>query len=229
MRPSWIAPPACLVIVVLVVAGSGMGSRPLNAPASPSPAASDVALASATPEATPDPTSSAMATASPTAAPTLVQPGTADVAMAIAAQSSWIRYASTRYKFSIKHPTDWIVSQIQHPGWDSFLDRDGSNLVVTWRAIPKGTNPATITDEVWKVMHDNGYTVVGSKPGKITGRVAQILTVDGTASAGQQRHGTVGILVTPTGRYRIELWTRPGTDAENAALFNAFIGTFAIS
>jgi hypothetical protein len=149
--------------------------------------------------------------------------------MAIASVPSWVAYTSTTYKFSIKHPTDWTPPVTPIPGWGSFFDRDGSNLVVTWRAITKGTTLTTITNEVWKAMNDSGYTVVGKQTGSIAGRPAQILMVDGKATTGQPRHGTVGILVTATGRYRIELWTRPGADAEDVTLFNAFAGTLSIS
>jgi hypothetical protein len=148
--------------------------------------------------------------------------------MAIASQTSWIRYQSKTYKFSIKHPTDWTAPVTPIPGWDSFFDRDGSNLVVTWRAVTKGTTLATVTDEVWKTMNSSGYTVVSKEAGTIVGQPAQVLTVDGNATTGQKRHGTVGILVTATGRYRIELWTRPGADAEDITLFNMFVLTFAI-
>ena len=149
--------------------------------------------------------------------------------MAIASVSSWVRYVSRTYKFSIKHPTDWTAPTTPIPGWDSFFDRDGSNLVVTWRAVTKGTTLTTVTNEVWKAMNDSGNTVVGKQTGSIAGQPAQILMVDGKATTGQPRHGTVGLLVTATGRYRIELWTRPGADAEDVTLFNAFVGTFAIS
>jgi hypothetical protein len=60
----------------------------------------------------------------------------------------------------------------------------------------------------------------------IDGLPAQILVVNGVA-AGQQRHGVVGIAANATGRYRIELWSRPGSEANDLTLFNAFAQTFS--
>ena len=77
-------------------------------------------------------------------------------------------------------------------------------------------------------MHDLGYTVVDTKPATVSGRQARILTVDGPASAVKPRHGLVALVVTTTGRYRIELWTSPGGDAAAAILFDEFLGTFTI-
>jgi hypothetical protein len=146
--------------------------------------------------------------------------------MAIASQSSWIGYTSKTYKFTIKHPTDWVVSETRNADWAMIFDRENSYLAVTWRTIPRGTTLSAVTQEVWKKMTDTGYSVVSSTASMIDGLPAQILVVNGVA-AGQQRHGVVGIAANATGRYRIELWSRPGSEANDLTLFNAFAQTFS--
>ena len=142
--------------------------------------------------------------------------------MAIASRGSWLSYKSMTYGFTVKHPVDWPAAESPSGGWAvAFSDRDGSKFQISWRALAKGTKLSTITDEVWKTMHDSGYTVVDSKPGWISRQPAQILTVDGP-----QRHGVVGLVVSATVRYRVELWTRPGADDMDAELFSNFIATF---
>jgi hypothetical protein len=56
---------------------------------------------------------------------------------------------------------------------------------------------------------------------------ARILTADGSDAAGHLRHGIIGIAATATGRYRVELWSRPGTEDADMTLFNTFIFAFA--
>jgi hypothetical protein len=147
--------------------------------------------------------------------------------MALATRSSWVPYASTKFKFSISHPASWVVSEAQSPGWAVISSRSNSDLEVTWRAVPAGTTLTTVTDELWKTMTNNGYTVVDSAPGAVAGLQARLLTVNGPAT-GKQRHGNVALIVTGTGRYRIELWTTPGGDAGATALFSALLATFVI-
>lgn len=106
----------------------------------------------------------------------------------------------------------------------AFTAAGGSKFQVSWRAISKGTTLSTVTDEVWKTMHDSGYTVVNSVARTIAGKLGQVLTVDGP-----QRHGVVGLVLTPTARYRVELWTNPGAGEIEATLFSAFISTLTIS
>jgi hypothetical protein len=148
--------------------------------------------------------------------------------MAIATRDSWVTYTSQTYRFSIEHPTAWTVSEAQVPGWTLISSRDGSTLELTWRTVPAGTTLDVVTAELWKTMTNTGYTVVDSVPGTVAGRQARLLTVDGN-SGGKQRHGNIALIVTSTGRYRIELWTAPGGDAGSAKLFNLLMGTIVFS
>jgi hypothetical protein len=148
--------------------------------------------------------------------------------MAIATKSSWIVYNSTTYKFSVSHPADWTVSETQVPGWAIIKSPDSTPLQITWRAVPSGTTLDTVTAELWKTMHDTGYTVVQSQPSTVAGRQASLLTVDGPATSAKPRHGVIALVVTTSGRYRIELWTGPGGDAAAAILFDDFLSTFTI-
>lgn len=207
---------ACLATVGL---GSGLalGWRPLEART-----ASAVPLSSSSRSVAATASAGSEASASPAPSPAV------DIASAIASQSSWILYRSTAYRFSILHPPDWGVSETQTPGWAIISGWDSSNLSVTWRTIPSGTTLSQVTDEVWKAMHDAGFTVDDSEPGMIAGLPARILTLNGTTAAGHPRHGIIGIVVTATGRYRLELWTRPGSEAADVTLYDAFLWTFRI-
>lgn len=198
-----------------------MVARPL-ATLKPSPLAVATASTSASPSVV------VVATPSPTSTATMAPPSSAAVAMAIASRSSWITFKSATFKFIVAHPADWTVSETQVPGWAIISSRDSTPLQITWRAITSGTTLDTVSAELWKTMHDLGYTVVDTKPATVSGRQASILTVDGPASAAKPRHGLVALVVTTTGRYRIELWTSPGGDAAAAILFNEFLGTFTI-
>jgi uncharacterized membrane protein YeaQ/YmgE (transglycosylase-associated protein family) len=122
-----------------------------------------------------------------------------------------------------------MASEAQTQGWTIFSGWDDSNFSVTWRPIPQGTGLGEITDEVWKTMHDSGFTVVTNEPGTIAGLPARILTADGSTSTGHLRHGIIGIVATATGRYRVELWSRPGTESEDITLYNTFLFAFSMT
>ena len=78
-------------------------------------------------------------------------------------------------------------------------------------------------------MHENGFTVIANDPGAIAGLPARILTVDCTTSLCHPRHGVICIVVTATGRYRVELLSRPGSEINDVKLFNAFLWTFEMA
>jgi hypothetical protein len=126
------------------------------------------------------------------------------------------------------HPRDWVVSETRSANWATVFDRENTYLALTWRSIPAGTTLTAVTQEVRKTMTDTGYTVASSTAGTIGAIPAQIMIVDGSA-AGQKRHGVVGVAVNKTGRYRIELWTNPGSAADDLTLFNDFVLTFAVA
>jgi hypothetical protein len=195
-----------------------MGPRVALLPA-PTAANRVESLASARPAATTSPSPEAAAT----------EPPAGDIAAALQSRPTWVGYSSSTYHFTIKYPTGWYPSENQIQGWAVISGWDDSNVSVTWRSIPKGTTLSDITDEVWKAMHDNNFTVTASDPGVIVGLPARIMTVDGVSSLGHARHGIIGILVTATGRYRVELWTRPGSELNDVKLFNTFLSTFAIA
>lgn len=168
-----------------------------------------------------------MASTGPSPSP--AQPISADIEPALASESTWVLYRSATYRFIIEHPIDWPVSETGTPGWAIFSGWDGSNVSVTWRAIPLGTSLDAVTDEVRTAMYDGGFVVGGGDTGLIAGLPARILVLEGKSSSGEARHGIVGIVVTATGRYRVELWSRPGTDAADAKLYDALIATFEIT
>lgn len=217
----------CCVAIVVIGGTLALGWRPLGA----SPAASVTRPASADSTKTSLPggvaRASSTARAAPSASAVAPRPSpAADVAPAIASQSSWVLYKSKTYHFSILHPPDWAVSETVAPGWAVISGWDDSNVSITWRTIPRGTTLAQVTDEVWKAMHDAGFTVDASVPGIIAGLPAQMLTLNGMTVTGHARHGIIGIVTTATARYRLELWTRPGSEADDATLYNAFLWTF---
>jgi hypothetical protein len=216
----WVTLAAGLAVLVAVIGSSGLGSS-LASTASATPASPTPAQAVRSPLAVgPAPS------AAPSEAPPTVEPPAGDIATALASRDSWASYSSINYRFRIKYPTDWHPSEDQIQGWTVISGWDDSNVSVTWRPIPTGTTLSDITDEVWKAMHENGFTVIANDPGAIAGLPARILTVDGTTSLGHPRHGVIGIVVTATGRYRVELWSRPGSEVNDVKLFNAFLWTF---
>jgi hypothetical protein len=207
----------CLVLVVAIGGASALAPSLLS-----KPAPSAVAVASATPLATPKPTPTPLT--SPTATPS--KPASADVALALASKASWVAYASTTLRFSIAHPASWVTSETVAPGWAVISSGSNSDLEITWRSVPAKTTLSQILDEYWKTMHDSGYTVVGNTTGAVGKFPAKLLTVDGPAA--KPRHGNVALIVTTTGRYRIELWTVPGSDASAATLFSELLATFQV-
>jgi len=148
--------------------------------------------------------------------------------MAIASRSSWVVYKSTAYKFSVAHPADWTVSETQVPGWAIISSRDSTPLQITWRSVTAGTTLETVTDELWKTMDDTGYVVLDEATATVAGHQANVLSVEGPANATRQRYGLIALVVTSTGRYRIELWTSPGGDAATQILFDDFLASFTI-
>jgi hypothetical protein len=213
---------AGLAFVLVICASSGMGPR-VSGKAAPtiSRSAENLAALKATPTASPNP--------SPSPAAPATEPPAGDIATALQSRPTWLTYSSVTYHFRINYPRGWYPSENQIQGWAVISGWDDSNVSVTWRAIPRGTTLGDVTDEVWKAMHDNGFTVVASQPGVILGLPARILDVDGTTSLGHARHGIVGIVVTLTGRYRVELWTRPGSEQDDVTLFNSFLWTFTVA
>jgi hypothetical protein len=223
-RPRYLALAAVLILFALVGGGSGMASQslrasdspPLAAMASPSPARTLQPVATANARPTPRPSPSA----TPARAPA------ADIRVAIESRLSWVPYASSTFRFAAEIPPDWAVSETQTPGWAVIWGWDGSNIAVTWRPTPPGTTLGVVTDEVWKSFHDSGFVLPTNEPGTIAGLPARILTADGPDAAGHLRHGIIGIVATDTGRYRVELWSRPGTEDDDWTLFNTFIFAF---
>jgi len=206
---------ACLLLVVVIGGGSALEPSLLSNP-TPSVVAVATQLATPTPPPTPVP--------SPTATPN--EPASADVAMALASKASWVVYTSKTYKFSIARPASWVPSETIAPGWAVISSGSNSDLEITWRAVPAKTTLDQILDEYWKAMNDNGYTVVGNTTSTIGQFQARLLTVEGPA--GKLRHGNVALIVTTTGRYRIELWTVPGGDAAAATLFSELLATLQV-
>lgn len=224
--PRRVALASGLALLVVIGGGSGMGPHPLGASTSSS------ARASTRPLATVEGLSLASSTPvsrTPSASPTLAHPPPDDIGAAMDTLASWVTYKSATYRFTIKYPADWQASETQTPGWAVFSGWDESNVSVTWRTVAQGTTLGEITDEVWKVMHDNGFTVDADDPGTIAGLPARILIANGTTSTGHARHGIIGIVVTATGRYRVELWSRPGSETGDMALYNILVSTFALA
>lgn len=218
-RPRWIALAVGIAAVVLLGVGSRIGSPAMDV----QPTESGIARVSARPSATASPAASLTATPSPTPSTSAShgQSAAADIAMAIASRTSWVSYTSKTYKFTVKHPVDWTPSETMYPGWATFFDAQKSCVAVTWHAVTKGTKLTTVTDELWKTMHDTGYTVVSKAPGTIEGLPATILVVNGTPY-GQPRHGVVGVFIVGAGRYRIELWSGQASYEDDLTLFNTF-------
>jgi hypothetical protein len=242
VRRSWVAP-AALVVVTVIVGGDAafghadlvappFGSRSSTASAGPYAAALESAVAIAQPSATTVPSLRASAGPSATApasldpATTPDRPPAGDIATALASQSAWVSDTSTAYRFTVQHPSDWEFSETSPNGWAYFRGWDDSNLSVTWRSTATGATLKQITGEVWQALEESGYTVQSSHPSTISGLPARLIVANGRSPLGHQRHGIVGILVTGGGRYRVELWTNPGTEADDLALYRAFISTF---
>ena len=211
--------------VLLVVVGGSfeITGRPTHG--TPSASSVPTARSSATSLAKPVSAASAV-TSSPSASPTPALSPAADIGTALSSPWSWVSYTSRTYRFTIKHPIDWTASETQTQGWAIFSGWDDSNLSVTWRPISRATSLNDITAEVSKTMLDAGYTIGASETGTIAGQAAQILTLDGTSSPGHPRHGIIGIVATASGRYRVELWSRPGSDGNDRTLFDTFASTF---
>ncbi|HEX7491263.1 MAG TPA: hypothetical protein VF337_06135 [Candidatus Limnocylindrales bacterium] len=214
---------AGLSALVVVCASSGMGPRVSGktAPTTPNRVEDVAAMPTLAPSPSPGPSST------PEVAAT--EPPAGDIATALESRPTWLTYASSTYHFRINYPKGWYASENQIQGWAVISGWDDSNVSITWRTIPTGTTLSNISDEVWKAMHDNNFTVIDSDPGVIFGLPARIMTVDGVSSLGHARHGIVGIVVTATGRYRVELWTRPGSEQNDVTLFNSLLWTFAIA
>lgn len=232
-KSRWLVRPAALLAVFVtlaaVVAGSGLSPRALGTAAGPtsSPSASHTAAPSSSPSASAS--SLRVAVTSPTPWPSATEGPAADIPAALATRTTWATYSSATYHFRIKYPTTWYASEDRQPGWATILGSDGSNINVTWRAISGGTTLSDITAEVWSVWHSDGFAIEAIDPGVIAGLPARILTMDGMSPTGHPRHGIIGVFVTTTGRYRVELWSRPGSDMDDAALFNALVWTFQMA
>jgi hypothetical protein len=240
LRP-WSVVGAVLVAVTVLmggvsVRGSGDAATPSANPAVARASASTPTArisASSSPTATvsawPSPGASATSSAarSPAPSPIRDRAPAEDIANALATESSWVAYISTTYRFSIWHPTDWLASEASEPGWATFRGPDDSNVSVTWRTVAAGSTLGGITNEVWQALEANGYAVGASHPSTIAGLPGRVLTANGISPLGHARHGLVGVLVTAGGRYRVELWSNPGTEADDLTLFRDFISTFA--
>ena len=223
-RPRYAALGAVLILFALVGGGSGMASQPLR----PSGSASLAAMASPSSGRTPQPlpTASSKPTPGPSPSSTPARAPAADIGAAIASRLSWVPYTSSTFRFTCEIPEVWTASETQTQGWAIFWGWDGSDIAITWRATPPGTTLNQITDEVWKSFHDSGFVLPTSEEGTIAGMPARILTANGSDAAGHPRHGVIGVAATATGRYRVELWSRPGTEDADMTLFNTFIFAF---
>lgn len=231
-RPRLVALAAGLVLLVVVGGSSGVNARLPIASPSPSHRASPSPVLPATwvaekPNSTTVAEKANLGTISvASSSPSPAQPTSADIEPALASRASWVGYTSRTYRFVIEHPADWPASETETPGWAIFTGWDESDIAITWRAIPLETSLQAVTDEVRTAMYDSGFAVEDGASGLIAGLPARILVLDGKSPSGEERHGIVGVVVTATGRYRVELWSRPGTDAADMKLFDALTATF---
>ena len=204
-----------LAVSVSGIAGCSAGQTTSSAVAvaavtpSPSAAATSTPAASATasPTATPEPT----ATPAPTPKPTPVP---------------WAVYKSKRFKYSIKHPPEWIVTPGASDRADQiddfsahyvFLERD---TVSTWVDI-KGTVDA---QKAFYKSHYKAKLVSDKKVsvGRLSGR---LLTFNGTEDGRKFR---IQHLIIARGKvgYFVTMWSDPGNEKADAKLFLRMYNSF---
>ena len=209
------------IVGLLAVSVSGITGCSAGQTTTTSSAAAVAATPSPSPAATPSPTAaptpSPTATAEPTATPAPTPKPT---------PVPWAVYKSARFKYSIKHPPDWIVT----PGSSSradqiddfashyvFLERD---TVSTWVDI-KGT---VDQEKAYYKSHYKAKLVSDKKVsvGSLSGR---LLTFNGSEDGRKFR---IQHLIIARGKvgYFVTMFSDPGNEKADAKLFLRMYNSF---
>jgi hypothetical protein len=188
---------------------AGEPSASTVAEASPIAAASESAVASpsASAAATPEPT----ATPSPTPAPTPVP---------------WKKFTSTRYKYSVKYPPDWVVTKGSAKLADQ-IDDYSTHFVFLSRDTVSGIASINLT-----ATHDKAYMkshykakLLTDKRLTVNGWPGRLMTFAGS-DGGRKLYIQHLILAKGKVGYIVEMFSDRGTESKDKALFKKIYKTF---
>lgn len=188
---------------------------------------SDEAVAAITPSPSPSPTATATPTAAVTASPTATpEPTATPVPTPKPTPIPWAVYKSKRFKYSIKHPPDWIVT----PGSSSradqiddfsshyvFLERDTVSTWVDLKATIDHQKAFYKSHFKAKLISDKKVSV-----GSLSGR---LLTFNGSEDGRKYR---IQHLIIARGKvgYFVTMFSDPGAEKADAKLFLRMYNSF---
>jgi hypothetical protein len=201
--------PWAIGMVVLASACTG-NQAPASAAAVASPASS---VAVASPSSTPSPTPSPSPTASPTPTP-------------VPTPVPWKTYKSTRFKYRMSYPPDWVVTPGTSKRADQY-DDFGSHFVYVSRDTVSTTVDltGTIADEKALLKSHYKAKLLSDKKIALGSYSGRLLTFSGV-SEGRKLYLQVIIVKRGAAGYFIEMFSDIGNQPEDRKLFYRMYKTF---
>ncbi len=223
--PSRLRTIALLSAAMLIVGACG-ASTTSSAPAASQavvPSAATVAGASASAEASAEATTEA--SSEPSAAATPEPTPVADPTPA-PTPVPWKTFVSTRYKYSVKYPSSWVVTKGSAKLADQ-IDDYTSHFVFLSRDTVSGVASISLT-----VTHDTAYykshykaKLASSQKVTVNGWPGRLLTFNGSDS-GRKLYIQHLILAKGKVGYIVEMFSDQGAAAADKALFKKIYKTF---
>jgi hypothetical protein len=199
-------------IGVAVLAGACTGNQaPASAAVSASPASSVAAAASPSPSVSPTPSPTPTASPTPTPVPT---------------PEPWKTYKSTRFKYRMSYPPDWVVTPGTSKRADQYDDFSSHFVYVSRDTVSTTVDLAgTVADE--KALLKSHYKAKLLTDKKITlgSYSGRILTFNGV-SDGRKLYLQIIVIKRGAVGYFIEMFSDRGNEAADRKLFYRMYKSF---
>ncbi len=148
-----------------------------------------------------------------------------------APDDAWLRFASTRYGYTIGYPEIFKVIEAAAPGEPDVFGASASEFfVVTMERQPSGSTLAGYTDAYvdatnrdMKVKPDarGSFSITGLPPGELLEYHLKV--------KGEDAHTIVAIMLNGRDGFTISVLSPPGREQATRAFFQTLLGTFEIA
>ena len=201
-------------IGVAFLAGACTGNQgPASAAATASPASSVAVAASPSPSPTASPTPSPTPTASPTPTP-------------VPTPVPWKTYKSTRFKYRMSYPPDWVVTPGTSKRADQYDDFSTHFVYVSRDTVSTSVDlSGTIADEKALLKSHYKAKLLSDKKIALGSYSGRLLTFSGV-SEGRKLYLQVIIIKRGAAGYFIEMFSDIGNQPEDRKLFYRMYKTF---
>lgn len=202
------------VVVVATACGAPAPAASVASPASP---ASSVALAASPTPSAPPSSSPSTATPTPTATPAPTP---------VPTPVPWKTYKSKRYKYSMKYPSDWVVTPGSAGHADQFDDYQTHFVTVYRDSVSTFVDlNGTVSQEIALMKSHYKAKLLTNKVVHVGAYSGKILTFTATDN-GRKYYVQIVIIKRGAVGYFIDMWSNPGAEAADRKLFLRIYDSF---